>query len=123
MVIVEMRYFQGPESPPADKGYLKGIKRWYVKGYVRSTPSFRARFLVEEREFGPGLAAVAPFDTTGFLSPDWIGFQHETSDQDTRAYPGLPGRWAGTPYDFVRGGAGLTLPGLPRKLWGCLDGA
>jgi hypothetical protein len=123
LVIVDMRFFQGPESPPGDKGYLKGIKRWYVKGYVRAAPSFRARFLVEEREFGPGLSAVAPFDTSGFRSPDWTGFQYEASDRALRAYPGLPGKWTGTPYDVVRGGAGLTLPGLPRTLRGCLDGA
>jgi hypothetical protein len=31
-VVVDMRYFIGPESPPSDtKGYLQDIQRWYVK--------------------------------------------------------------------------------------------
>jgi hypothetical protein len=76
--------------------------------------------LVEERVWGIGLVAVAPFDTTGFTSPDWVGFQYEAADSMRKAYPGLPGKWAGTPYDFVKGGAGLRIPGLPRAVVGCL---
>ena len=68
-----------------------------------------------------GVAAVAPYDTEGFASPDWIGFQHEEGSARTR-YPGLPGRWAGVPYDFVEGGEGLTIPGLPEEVRGCLRG-
>jgi hypothetical protein len=40
---------------------------------------------------------------------------------------GLPGLWAGVPYDFVRGGGGPDtpgpgIPGLPEEVVGCLDG-
>lgn len=121
-LVVDMRYFEGPESPRADKGYQKRVRRWYVKAYRERDPSFRGRWLVEEREFGPGLVAVAPFQSEGFVSPDWIGFQHESVDQEGKAYPGLPGTWGGTPYDFVNGGAGVDIPGLPSSSAGCMEG-
>lgn len=120
-VVVDMRYFTGPESPPSEKGYLLEIERWYVKLYVKDDLTFQGRFIVESREFGAGVAAVAPYDTRGFRSPDWSGFQWNESKPRPRAYPGLPGRWAGTRYDFVQGGGGLTLPGLPSEVSGCLD--
>lgn len=119
--VVDMRYFVGPESPPSEKGYLLEIERWYVKLYAKDDLRFQGRFLVESREFGSGVAAVAPYDTHGFRSPDWSGFQWNQSAPRPRAYPGLPGRWAGTRYDFVLGGAGLSLPGLPSQVTGCLD--
>jgi hypothetical protein len=119
--VVEMRYFIGPESPPSDKGYLAVVQRWYVKLYTEDDFRFQGRFLVESRDFGDGVAAVAPYDTEGFRSPDWSGFQWE--DTDPSAYPGLPGEWPGTRYDFVKGGAGLDIPGLPAEVSGCLDTA
>jgi hypothetical protein len=122
-VIVEMRYFTGPESPPSDKGYIKTVERWYVKLYTEADLRFQGRFLVESREFGDGVAAVAPYDTEGYRSPDWSGFQWNEADPALRAYAGLPGEWSGIRYDFVKGGAGLDNPGLPAEVTGCLDGA
>ncbi len=122
LVITDIRYFTGPESPPSDKGYILVVERWYVRAYSRRDPSFQGRFLVEARRFGQGVSAVAPYDTDGFRSPDWIGFQYDAADPVRRSYPGLPGRWEGTPYDFVDGGAGLTIPGLPAEVAGCLNG-
>ncbi len=122
-VIVEMRYFTGPESPPSEKGYISTIERWYVKLYSEADPRFQGRFLVESRLFGDGVAAVAPCDTEGFRSPDWSGFQWNEADPEPRAYPGLPGEWSGIRYDFVKGGAGLDIPGLPAEVRGCLDSA
>jgi hypothetical protein len=120
-VVVDMRYFTGPESPPdPEKGYLRVVQRWYVKGYMRREPALQGRFLVERRRFGSGLAAVAPYDTTGWRSPDWIGFQLDTADPTPRTYPGLPGQWAGIPYDFVEGGERLRFPGVPAAVVGCL---
>ena len=122
-VVVDMRMFVGPESPPSpDKGYLQDIRRWYIKLYVASDWSYQGRFLVESRRFGRGLSAVAPYDTTGFSSPDWIGFQWDSAETEAVAYPGLPGRWRGIPYNFVNGGAGLEIAGLPDEVRGCLDG-
>ena len=121
-VMVDMRLFVGPESPPSeDKGYLRDIRRWYVKLYVDGDWTYQGRFLVEQRRFGRGVAAVAPYDTDGFSSPDWSGFQWNSADTTPHAYPGLPGRWRGTRYDFVNGGVGLTIPGLPGAVRGCLD--
>ena len=122
-VIVEMRYFTGPESPPSDKGYIKTIRRWYVKLYSDTDLRFQGRFLVESRQFGDGVAAVAAYDTQGFRSPDWSGFQWNEADPQPRAYAGLPGEWSGIRYDFVKGGAGIDIPGLPAAVTGCLDGA
>ena len=60
-VVVDMRLFVGPESPPSeDKGYLRDIRRWYVKLYVDGDWSYQGRFIVEQRRFGRGVAAVAP---------------------------------------------------------------
>jgi hypothetical protein len=120
-VVVDMRYFVGPESPPSEKGYLLEIERWYVKLFVEEDLTFQGRFLVESREFGAGVSAVAPYDTEGFRSPDWSGFAWNASDPAPRAYPGLPGEWSGDRYDFVRGGAGLALRGLPPQVTGCID--
>jgi hypothetical protein len=119
--VVDLRSFEGPESPPSDKGYLLDIQRWYVKAFAKDDLSFQGRFLVESREFGTGLVAVAPYDTKDFRSPDWVGFQFDTGDPEERAYRGLPGLWAGVPYDFVAGGAGLQIPGLPDEVVGCLS--
>jgi hypothetical protein len=121
--IVEMRYFTGPESPPSEKGYLATVERWYVKLYIEADLRIQGRFLVESREFGAGVAAVAPYDTEGFRSPDWSGFQWNEADPEPRAYPGLPGEWSGIRYDFVKGGAALEIPGLPAEVRGCLDTA
>ena len=117
-----MRSFSGPESPPSDKGYIVLVQRWYIKLYAASDPAFQGRFLVESRRFGRGLSAVAPYRTRGFRSPDWIGFQFDSADTSPKTYPGLPGDWRGIPYDFVKGGGGLTIPGLPEQVAGCLDG-
>jgi hypothetical protein len=126
--IEEMRYFEGPESPPSEREYLLNVRRWYVKASLADDPSFAARFLVERRTFGAGLAAVAPYDTEGFASPDWIGFQYEGDDAEAASYEELPGEWAGTPYDFVRGTSldreerVFGFPGLPLEVVGCLAG-
>jgi hypothetical protein len=126
--VEEMRYFEGPESPPSEREYILNVRRWYVKASLKDDPAFAGRFLVERRTFGPGLAAVAPSDSTGFASPDWVGFQYEGQDTERETYDGLPGTWAGTPYDFVRGKTldrqedVFGFPGLPIEVVGCLAG-
>src|SRR5918997_1444743 len=44
----EIRYFEGPESPPSTKGYLLRVDRWYVKAGLQGKRSFRGRWLIEE---------------------------------------------------------------------------
>jgi hypothetical protein len=94
-----------------------------VKLYAANDLTYQGRFLVESRTFGSGVAAVAPYDTSGFDSPEWVGFQWEGADTESKRYAGLPGSWSGVPYDFVKGGAGLEIPGLPAAVVGCMDGA
>lgn len=122
LTVVDMRYFEGPESPPSDKGYLLVVQRWYVKLFAERDEAFQGRFLIEARRFGRGLVAVAPYDTAGFSSPDWVGFQYDSADTDRKAYPGLPGLWSGIAYDFVEGGGGIEIAGLPDAVLGCLAG-
>jgi hypothetical protein len=122
LVVMDMRYFEGPESPPSEQGYLLAVQRWYIRLYAEDDPAFQGRFLIEARRFGRGLSAVAAFDTTGWSSPDWTGFQFESTDTTPKPVPGLPGAWEGVPYDFVKGGEGLQIPGLPAEVVGCLDG-
>jgi hypothetical protein len=119
--IVDLRYFEGPESPPSDAGYLLLVQRWYVKLYAKKDYAFAGRFLVEARRFGQGLSAVAPYDSSGWASPDWIGFQ-TSADPTAQPYDSVPGEWRGTPYDFVKGGEGIDIPGLPDEVVGCLGG-
>jgi hypothetical protein len=120
--VVDMRSFDGPESPPSEMGYLLDVRRWYVKLFAERDPSFQGRFLVESRRFGSGVAAVAAYDSAGFASPDWVGFQYDSGDTRAQAYPRLPGLWEGVSYDFVKGGGGIQVPGLPHEVVGCLDG-
>jgi hypothetical protein len=127
-VVVDMRMFDGPESPPTSPrgdvaGYLQNVTRWYIKLAGADDPTaFQGRFLVEQRTFGRGLSAAAAFGTHGWRSPDWAGFQLDTVDTKARTYRGLPGRWRGISYDFVDGGHGLTIPGIPDEVVGCLQG-
>jgi hypothetical protein len=122
LVVVDMRLFTGPESPPSEQGYIADVERWYVKLYAKDDPAFQGRFLVEARRFGRGVSALASYRSHGWRSPDWIGFQWNSADTTPKAYPGLPGAWEGIPYDFVKGGGGLTIPGLPRDVAGCMNG-
>jgi hypothetical protein len=111
-VIAEMRYFKGPDDPHISP-QESTVRRWYVKAYLQDDPSFRGRWLIEKRSVGEGVAAVAPYDTHGFQSADWVGFEGEGSPQQ---YPGLPGMWAGVPYDYVNSG------NLPPEVAGCMSG-
>ena len=114
LAVVDMRYFVGPESPPSEQGYLQDIERWYIKLYDEQDLSYQGRFLVEQMRFGRGVVAVAPYDTQGFSSPDWSGFQWDAGDQrprPTRASR-APGR---DPVRLRHGRRGLTIPGCPPR--------
>lgn len=117
-VVAEMRYFESPELPWIVTN-AKVVKTWYVKAYLRSDPSFRGRWLVQRRSAVlAGIAAVAPYTSAGYRSPDWRSFEGEGPP---RSYPGLPGTWAGINYDAVTG-RGDGFPVLARTSSGCLAG-
>jgi hypothetical protein len=117
--IDEMRYFTGPEVPWIIEPRPPLVERWYVKAQLVDDPTFRARWLVEKRSpTTEGIAAVAPFDTTGYRSPDWRGF---VGEGEPRTIEGLPGSWAGIEYDFVTGEGDGGNPGLPDEVIHCFD--
>ena len=113
-----LRYFIGPDVPWSDTPAAL-VERWYVRGALAANANFRGRFLIERRsERLAGVAAVAPYDSEGFTSPDWTGF---VGDGQPTTYLGLPGQWSGAQYDFVSGGGYSGQPGLPDQVVGCLS--
>jgi len=122
LAVEDMRYFEGPESPPSEVGYLKVVKRWYVRASLADDPTFQGRWLVEERYFGAGVVAASPHDSNEFRSPDWMGFEDPGGGRGRKTYEGLSGKYAGDPYDFVTGGDAFDFPGLPAEALGCLEG-
>jgi len=107
--VVELRYFKDYDD----------TEWWYVKAYLAEDLDFQGRWLVQRDANGARrIAAVAPYTTDGLRSPDWHWFDDKGP---AVAYPGLPGRWAGTAYDFVGGGTGVT-GGLPSEVRGCMAG-
>lgn len=113
----EVRYFTGPDVVWAETP-APLVERWYVKASL-AEGGFRGRWLMERRsDLDYGVVAVAPYDSTGFQSPDWTGF---VGDGQPTTYLGLPGQWSGTPYDFVSGAGYSGQPGLPDQVVGCLS--
>jgi hypothetical protein len=94
------------------------VPRWYLRGALANDANFRGRFLIEARGEDAFVAAVAPYESSGFQSPDWTGF---IGDGEPQTYLGLPGQWSGTPYDFVSGAGGTGEPGLPADGVGCMS--
>jgi hypothetical protein len=111
--VVDLRYFTGPDDAnlAADSKQSKPVERWYGKVIYAKNPAFRIRFLVVRRTVGEGIAAVASYGTKNFASPDWYGFDGEGGRS---AYPTVPGRWPGQPYDYVEAHE------LPDEVVGCL---
>jgi len=120
LVVDDIRYFRGPDPDNILEPRFENLERWYVKAHLASDPTYAGRWLVEKRtKTILGVSAVAPFDTTGFQSPDWSGF---VGDGAPRAIDGLPGMWGGIQYDFVTGDGDSGVPGLPASQVGCLAG-
>jgi hypothetical protein len=115
--VADMRYFTGPDVPWILPGY-DVVERWYIRASLVSDPGFRGRWLLEKRTDDiKGVSAVAPYDTAGYKSPDWTGFEGEGTPT---TYIGLPGEWSGIPYDFVTGAGDSGQPGLPDEVVDCL---
>jgi hypothetical protein len=69
-VVLEMRYFVGPEDAEVI-GPPREVERWYVKARSLSSPERRQRWLVRRAPVGRGVDAVAPFDSTGYGPKTW----------------------------------------------------
>ena len=116
--VVAMRYFVGPDPDWILEPRFEAVEHWYIKASLSTDPTYRGRWLIEKRdEQRLGVSAVAPFDTTGYVSPDWHGFVGEGLP---RAIEGLPGLWAGIDYDFVTGEGDSGNPGLSETQSECL---
>ena len=110
--VPDIRYFTGPEDNNV-AAPRPVVERWYGKVIYIDDRSFRIRFLARRTAIGAGVFAVAPFDSVGFNSPDWIGFE---TDSGSTQYPTVPGHWPADSYDLVAGNR------LPHDIVGCLDG-
>jgi hypothetical protein len=111
-IVHDMRYFKGPDdlALSADSRH-EVVERWYGKVTYTDDESFRLRFIARRTPVGSGIVAIAPFETTGYEMADWRGFDGEGGSSK---FPGLPGRWTGTPTDYADAG------GLPPEVVGCL---
>jgi hypothetical protein len=120
LVVDDLRYFRGPDPDNILEPRYENLERWYIKAHLASDPTYAGRWLVEKRtKTVLGVSAVAPWNTTGFQSPDWSGFE---GDGAPRAIQGLPGEWGGIQYDFVTGYGDSGFPGLPASQVGCFAG-
>lgn len=118
-VVDEMRHFTSPEVPWIESPRPPFVEWWYVEARLADDPAFRARWLVARRwPSVAGIAAVARYDTAGYVSPDWRAF---IGDGVPQRIDGLPGTWVGIEFDFSTGDDGRS-PGLPVEAIGCLDG-
>jgi hypothetical protein len=112
--VLDMRYFKGPDDTNlAPEGNPTEVERWYAKVVYTKDKRFKLRMLVRRSSVGASVVAIAPFATSGFTGSDWRGIEGEG---DPRTYPGLPGQWSGTAYDYVAAGE------LPPQVVGCLAG-
>jgi hypothetical protein len=118
--VSEMRYFTGPDQPGIIEPRYDSVERWYIKAALLNDAGFRGRWLIEKRtDQILGVSAVAPWDTTGYESPDWTGF---IGEGPPTTYLGLPGQWSGIPFDFVTGEGDGGNPGEPPEILDCLAG-
>lgn len=109
-VVVEMRYFRGPEDAEVI-GPQREVERWYVKAYSTGRDARRQRWLLRRAEVGRGIDAVAEFDSTGYAPGTW---QRPDASDDSVSDPFQ------RPCD--RQSAGEKCMGLPYAVLGCLDG-
>ncbi|HEU4581436.1 MAG TPA: hypothetical protein VFS67_24430 [Polyangiaceae bacterium] len=109
-VVIEMRYFVGPEDAEVI-GPQRQVERWYVKARSLADRSRQQRWLLRRAEVGSGIDAVAPFDSKGYGPGTWR--RPDAVDEST-ADPFQH------PCDTAR--AGARCMGLPRAVLGCLQG-
>jgi hypothetical protein len=90
--VAEIRYFTGPDVPWIDPP-LDVVRRWYLRASLVDDPDWRGKFIIEWRtDLINGVSAAAPYDTTGYQSPDWRAF---VGEGPPREVPGFPGLWSG----------------------------
>jgi hypothetical protein len=110
--VVDLRYFIGPDDAnlAPDSKQDGPVERWYGKVVSTKDTAFKVRFIAVRRKVGSGIAAVAPYGTSGFESPDWHGFEGEGRS----TVKGVPGTWAGSAFDYVK------AKELPPQVVGCV---
>ena len=107
----DLRAFRGPDDAGGAASPAPEVERWYGKVVAADDPAFRLRFLAKRGASGPVVVAVAPFDSAGFRSGDWVGV---SGDGPPVEHPGISGRWPAPPPADAASGA------LPAGLVGCL---
>jgi hypothetical protein len=109
-VVLEMRYFRGPEDAEVI-GPQREVERWYVKAESAGRNPRRQRWLLRRAEVGRGIDAVAEFDSTGYAPGTWK--RPDASDDSVSDPFQRP---------CERPAAGEKCMGLPYAVLGCLDG-
>jgi hypothetical protein len=109
-VVIEMRYFVGPEDAEVI-GPQRQVERWYVKARSLADRSRQQRWLLRRAAVGSGIDAVAPFDSTGYGPGIW---RRPDAVNESTADPFQH------PCDTAH--AGARCMGLPRAVLGCLQG-
>lgn len=125
-VVEEARYFTGPEDAQVISP-RPNVERWYIVGYAETDPSFRGRWLIRRATFGMGLAAVAPYGSTGFGPGIW-----ETCVDPCQVGRPLAGEWCDPACveDYISRSCEGLVPGVwspgdcagpPPEVLGCLE--
>lgn len=125
-VVEEVRIFNGPE----DANIIAPrptVERLYLVGYAETDPGFRGRWLFRRTTAGFSVAAVAPYDSTGFGEGVW-----ETCVGTCQVGRPLAGEWCdpGCVEDYIfRSCEGIPpgtwspgdCAGQPPEVLGCLE--
>jgi hypothetical protein len=118
LIVNDMVYFVGPDPDNIISPRHEHVKRWYIKATLSTDPTYAGRWLIEKRTSSIlGVSGVAAYDTVGYKSPDWYGFEGEGVP---RVVDSLPGLWSGIAYDFVTGAGDSGFPSLPDSQMECL---
>lgn len=125
-VIEEVRIFDGPEDANI-VAPRPTVQRIYILGYAETDSSFRGRWILRRTTAGFSLAAVAPYDSSGFGSGVW-----ETCVDTCQTGRSVAGEWCDPACveDYIFHSCQGIAPGAwapgdcagpPPEVLGCLE--
>jgi len=125
VVILELRYFVGPED--SNGGPRREVERWYIEARSRVDPTIGIRWIGRRCSVGEGVPMTAPLGTTGFEVGTW--WEMPGGFDPFEPAPCLPskGPFCQCPWDVsgcsCQTGEGdrLLCAGPPPEVMGCLE--